>query len=129
ALVNNLFVKEELQQTEKLKKFSSTVSKTLRLQEIMEETIEVIRDTFNVESIYICMQEISGGPYKGIYSDKPLSDLSFSLDEENPLIRWLQENDEALLYKEFRYTVEYKSMWESEKHNLEKLGVKCCAAL
>ena len=129
ALVNNLFVKEELQQTEKLKKFSSTVSKTLRLQEIMEETIEVIRDTLNVESIYICMQEISGGPYKGIYSDKPLSDLSFSLDEENPLIRWLQENDEALLYKEFRYTVEYKSMWESEKHNLEKLGVKCCAAL
>ena len=90
ALVNNLFVKEELQQTEKLKNLVPHGTKTLRLQEIMEETIEVIRDTLNVESIYICMQEISGGPYKGIYSDKPLSDLSFSLDKENPLIRWLQ---------------------------------------
>ena len=34
-----------------------------------------------------------------------------------------------MIYKEFRYTVEYKSMWESEKSSLEKMGIKCCAAL
>lgn len=128
-LVNNLFVKEELQQTEKLKEFSSAVSKTLRLQEIMDKMIQVIKDTIDVESIYICMQEIPGGPYRGLYSDRPLNDLSFRLEEENPLIRWLEENEEPLIYKEFRYTVEYKSMWESEKYGLEKLGVRCCAAL
>lgn len=128
-LVNNLFVKEELQQAEKLKNFSSAVSQTLRLQAIMDETIQVIQDTMEVESIYICMQEFPGGPYRGLYSNRPLNDLSFSLEEENPLIRWMKENDEPMLYREFRYTVEYKSMWESEKYSLEKLGVKCCAAL
>ena len=37
-LVNNVFVKEELHQAEKLKMFSTAVSKTLHLQEIMDET-------------------------------------------------------------------------------------------
>lgn len=129
TLVNNLFVKEELQQAEKLKNFSSAVSKTLHLKEIMDETIQVIKSTIDVESIYICMQEMPGGPYRGLYSDRPLSDLSFALEEGNPMIRWLKENDEPVLYREFRYTVEYKSMWESEKFSLEKMGVKCCAAL
>lgn len=128
-LVNNVFVKEELHQAEKLKVFSSAVSKTLHLQEIMDETIQVIKETMSVDSIYICMQEYSGGPYRGLYSDKPLNDLSFTLETENPMILWLQKNEEPLIYKEFRYSVEYKSMWESEKYQLERMGVQCCVAL
>lgn len=128
-LVNTVFVKEELLQAEKLKVFSSAVSKTLCLQEIMDETIQVIKDILGVESIYICMQEYPGTPFRGLYSDKPLNDLSFSLEEENPVIIWLKENEEPLIYKEFRYTVEYKSMWEDEKYRLEKMGVQCCVGL
>lgn len=128
-LVNNVFVKEELQQAEKMKKFSSAVSKTLHLQDIMDKTIEVLRDTMSVDGIYICMQKCAGEPYQGLYSDRPLSDLSFTIDETNPIIQWLKHNDEPLIYKEFRYTVEYKSMWESEKNQLEKMGVQCCVGL
>ncbi|MDY5775184.1 MAG: diguanylate cyclase [Lachnospiraceae bacterium] len=129
VLVNNVFVKEELQQAEKLQKFSSAISKTLRLQEIMDKTIEVIKDTMSVDSIYICMQKFPGEPYKGLYSDRPLSDLSFTIDESNPLVEWLKKNEEPLIYREFRYTVEYKSMWESEKNQLEKMNVQCCVGL
>ena len=128
-LVNNVFVKEELHQAEKLKAFSSTVSKTLRLQEIMDETIRVIKETMPVDSIYICMQEYPGAPYRGLYSDRPLNDLSFTLDDENPIILWLKRNEEPLIYKEFRYSVEYKSMWENEKYQLEKMGIQCCVGL
>ena len=128
-LVNNVFVKEELQQAEKLKEFSSAVSKTLNLQEIMDETIRIIRETMNVDNIYICMQEHGGGAYKALYSDRPLNDLSFTLEEENPMILWMLQNDEPMIYREFRYTVEYKSMWESEKNQLEKLGLRCCMGL
>lgn len=128
-LVNNVFVKEELQQAEKLKEFSSIVSKTLNMQEIMDATIRVLKETMDVDSIYICMQQKEGQPYRAMYSDKPLSDLSFALEEENPLVQWLMSSDEPMLYREFRYTVEYKSMWESEKHQLDKLGLRCCAGL
>ena len=128
-LVNNVFVKEELLQAEKLKEFSLAVSKTLNLREIMSETIRIIKETMDVDSIYICMQDGSEGPYRGLYSDKPLNDLSVSLEEQNPIIQWMIQNDEPLIYREFKYTVEYKSMWEREKYDLEKMGVKCCVAL
>ena len=128
-LVNNVFVKEELHQAEKLKMFSTAVSKTLHLQEIMDETIRVIKDTVSVDSIYICMQENPGEPFQGLYSDRPLRDLTFTLKAENPMILWMENNEEPLIYKEFRYSVEYKSMWECEKLQLEKMGVQCCVGL
>ena len=112
-LVNNVFVKEELHQAEKLKEFSLAVSKTLDLQEIMSETIHIIKETMDVDSIYICMQECAEGAYRGLYSDKPLNDLSVTLEYQNPMIQWMLQNDEPLIYREFKYTVEYKSMWES----------------
>lgn len=129
ALANTLFIKEELQQADKLKQFSSGVSKTLNLNEIMDRTIQVIGDTITAESIYIFIQETPGGSYRGMYSNKPLSDLSFSLEETNPLVQWLTENDEPLLYRDFRYTVGYKSMWEREKYQLEKMGIQSLSGL
>lgn len=50
--------------------------------------------------------------------DQPLNDLTFTMEEENPMIQWLKEHEEPIIYRDFRYTVEYKSMWESEKHRL-----------
>lgn len=129
VLINTVFVKDEILQAEKLKNFSSTVSKTLHLQKIMDETVQVIKEMLGVESIYICMQESIGGPYRGLYSDMPLNDLSFALEEDNPIVRRLKSSDEPLIYKEFCYTVEYKSMWENEKYQLEKMGIQCCAGL
>ena len=32
------------------------------------------------------------------------------------MIQWLKEHEEPIVYKDFRYSVEYKSMWEEEKH-------------
>ena len=128
-LVRNVFVKEEVHQAEKIKEFSSAISKTLDLQEILNETIHVLKELMDVGNIYICMQDASGQSYRGFASDQPLNDLSFSLEEGNPMIQWLAVHDEPLIYREFRYTVEYKSMWESEKHQLDKKHIRYCAGL
>lgn len=128
-LVNYVFVKEELQQAEKIKEFNSAVSKTLEPQKIMDEIIHVIKGILDAESIYICLQKAPGQLYKGVYSDKPLNDLTFSLGEDHPLVVWLAGNEEPLVYREFRYTIEYKSMWEKEKRELDNLGLWCCVGL
>lgn len=128
-LVRNVFVKDEIHQAEKIKEFSSAISKTLDLQNIMDETIHVVKELMDVGNIYICMQDAPGQPYRGLASDQPLNDLAFALEEENPMIQWLTEHEEPLIYREFRYTVEYKSMWESEKHQLDKKRIRYCAGL
>ncbi|MCI6537205.1 MAG: diguanylate cyclase [Lachnospiraceae bacterium] len=128
-LVRNVFVKDEIHQAEKIKEFSSAISKTLDLQKIMDETIHVVKELMEVGNIYICMQDAPGEPYRGLTSDQPLNDLAFTLEEENPMIQWLAEHEEPLIYREFRYTVEYKSMWEREKHQLDKKRIRYCAGL
>ena len=128
-LIRCVFVREENHQAEKIREFNSAISKTLDLQEILDKTIHVMKDLMDVGNIYICMQDASGQPYRGFTSDQPLNDLAFSLEEENPMIQWLEVHDEPLIYREFRYTVEYKSMWESEKHQLDKKHIRYCAGL
>lgn len=128
-VINNVFVKDELLQAEKLKRYSSAVSKTLCLKDIMDLTIRMLQESLFIDSIYVYIQQYPGGPYRGSYSNRPLSDLSFGLEEDNPVITWLKDNDDLLLYREFKSTVEYKSMWENEKYELEKMGIQCCAGL
>ena len=128
-LVRNVFVKEEVHQAEKIKEFSSAISKTLDLQEILNQTIHVLKELMDVGNIIsVCRTH----PVSHI-GDLPViscfNDLAFSLEEENPMIQWLAVHDEPLIYREFRHTVEYKSMWESEKHQLDKKHIRYCAGL
>ena len=45
------------------------------------------------------------------------------------MIQWLKEHEEPIVYKDFRYSVEYKSMWEEEKHQLDKHHTRYCVGL
>lgn len=128
-LIRSVFVKEENHQAEKLREFNSAISKTLDLQEILDRTIRVMKELMDVGNIYICMQKAPGETYCGVASDQPLNDLAFSLEEENPMIQWLKDHEEPLVYRDFRYSVEYKSMWEEEKHHLDKKHTRYCAGL
>ena len=128
-LIRSVFVREENHQAEKLREFNSAISKTLDLQEILDRTIRVMKELMDVGNIYICMQKAPGEAYCGVASDQPLNDLAFSLEEENPMIQWLKDHEEPLVYRDFRYSVEYKSMWEEEKHHLDKKHTRYCAGL
>ncbi len=128
-LIRNVFVREENHQAEKIREFNLAISKTLDLQEILDKTIRVMKDLMEVGNIYICMQDALGEAYCGVASDQPLSDLAFAFEEENPMVQWLKDHEEPIIYRDFRYSVEYKSMWEEEKHQLDKNHIRYCAGL
>ena len=69
-LVRSVFVREENYQTEKIREFSSAISKTLDLNEILDKTISVMKELMDVGNIYICMQDAPGQPYRGVASDQ-----------------------------------------------------------
>ncbi|MBQ7840443.1 MAG: diguanylate cyclase, partial [Lachnospiraceae bacterium] len=129
AIAENVFIREEILQTEHLKNFSSAVSKSLCMADILDEIVSVIQKTIEVEGVYICIENKEEGIYEARYSDQPLHDRSFGLKGDNPLIRWLRYRDEGVLMKDFRTMVEYKSMWESEKRLLNDLKIEACVGL
>lgn len=126
-IVQNVFVKEEMQQAENLRKYSNSVSKSLNLQEILEQTVDVIKNMTEICDVYICLLDEKKGVYQTVYSNQPLSDLSFSMRTDHPLVSYLKGENDSLMMREFRHSMEYKSMWESEKQNLEDLHIECCS--
>ncbi|MGN0373168.1 MAG: HD domain-containing phosphohydrolase [Enterocloster sp.] len=121
---DRLFVKEEMSQTERFTEYTALVSQSLRLNEILQGLVDVISDTLHVKKIYICIRD-SAGEYPAVFSSNPLDDRNFRLKGTSPLIGWLAEHDTCLLLRNFKRTVEYKSMWEEEKAQLAELKVEC----
>ena len=125
---DELFVKDELVQTENLRDFSAKVSKSLNIQEILTELIEIIQKTISVEKVYICIQD-DQGEYKMVQSTSPLNRRDFVLAKDHPVVEYLKKSDGCLLMREFKRTVAYKSMWEEEKHQLAVWKIECFVAL
>lgn len=129
VLMKNVFIRDEIMQAEYLKNFSSAVSKSLCVKDILNEIITVVQKTTDAEGIYICILDSKTGDYKAEYSDRPLTDLSFRLKQDNPLVTWLSTHEESVLMDDLKNTVQYRSMWEQEKRQLADMRIEACIGL
>lgn len=129
AFIDILFTKGELVQTENLKKFSTAVSKSLEVSDIVEEISSVIQETLEVETIYICLADRLGECFETAHRSRPISGVSFSIRRDNPMVEWMRQNRRCIQISEFRRTVLYKSMWEEEKRLIKELGIQCLLPL
>ena len=127
-LISNTIVKDEAFQAEVLREFNTSVSGSLSLNIILQQLVDVIRKGCRIESVYVC---IAGGErgYRMMCSNNLLHDRSFCMRKDNPLIHWMEQNEECISLDEFYHTVEYKSMWETEKQQLKDLMAQWCIGL
>ena len=98
------------------------------MKNVLQELVEVIRKGCHIETVYICIASGEQG-YQMMYSNNPLHDRSFQMKTDNPLIGWMRQNEECTSLDEFYHTVEFKSMWESEKQQLKNLKAQWCIGL
>ena len=128
-LIDKLFIRDELARAEILKDFSSAVSKSLKINEILDVMVHVIQTTIGVKKVYVCLINNTGDQYQISYSTSPLDKRSYALKADNPVVLWLKYHTTYLLMKDFRRTVAYKSMWETEKQLLKMLEIECVVPL
>ncbi len=127
--IDKVFIKEEVMQADNLKEFSYHISKSLNVDEILQELSEVIQKTINVKRIYFCIADKKNTCYEFVHSTNPLDQKTFTIKADNPLITCLENSNECLLMRDFKGTVAYKSMWEDEKKQLQELGIECIVPL
>lgn len=128
-LIDKIFIREEIARSETLREFSSAVSKSLKINEILDVLVQVIQMTIGVKKVYVCLINHSGDQYQVTYSTSPLDKRSYMLKADNPIVLWLQRHNTCLLLKDFQRTVAYKSMWEEEKRLLQDLEIACIVPL
>ncbi|MEG1869453.1 MAG: diguanylate cyclase [Oscillospiraceae bacterium] len=124
-----VFVKEEMNTAENLKEFSLAVSKSLKIDDILEDLVNIIQKTITVKCVYVCISDEDNSAFSIVHSTSPLSTRSFSLRNDNPIVTWLETNDGCLLMKDFKRTVGYRSVWETEKAQLSALNTECFVPL
>ncbi len=128
-LIDKIFIREEIARSETLKEFSSAVSKSLKIKEILDVMVQVIQDTIGVRKVYVCLLNNQGDRYPITYSTSPLDKRSYYMKCDHPIVLWLKQNNTYLLLKDFRRTITYKSMWEEEKRLLHDLEIECVVPL
>jgi diguanylate cyclase (GGDEF)-like protein/putative nucleotidyltransferase with HDIG domain len=124
-----LFTKDEIMHTESLKEFSVSVSKSLRVDEIMDHILDIIHKTIEVKKVYICVPDKNEKRFVIARSSSPLDSREIQLEMNNPAVEWLIQNEQCVLIREFQRNVYYKAMWEKEKRQLEKMEIECIAPL
>jgi diguanylate cyclase (GGDEF)-like protein/putative nucleotidyltransferase with HDIG domain len=116
-------------QAESLKEFSLNISRSLNVKEILQELAQVIQRAIAVKKVFICIEDKNNTGYEFVHSTSPLDLKIFTLKTDNPLVVYLDHNNECLLMKDFKRTIEYKSMWENEKRQLQDLNIECIVPL
>jgi len=127
--LDHVFIRDELYYAESLKNFSTSISKTLNRKEILEKTQEVLEETIKVKKVYICIRDEKKDRFEIAHSTSLLDRKNWSLRCDNPLVMWLKNNEGCLFIRDFKHATEFKSMWESEKRQLEDLSIECLVAL
>lgn len=127
--IDMVFIKDEIMQAESLKEFSSNISKSLNVNEILEELAEVIQKTIAVKKVFICIADKKNICYEIAHSTSLLDSKMFTIKRDNPLVTLLENSNECLLMRDFKRTIAYKSMWENEKKQLTELDIECFVPL
>lgn len=127
--IDEVFIKEEKKQADQVKNFSHIISRTLQIEEIAEQITEIIAETIDVRRIYICLESPEEHGYRIRYGNAPLEHYSYMIDRQNPLIKELEQNGDYLIYRDFKRSVNYRSMWEKEKELFESLQIECIIPL
>jgi diguanylate cyclase (GGDEF)-like protein/putative nucleotidyltransferase with HDIG domain len=125
---DKIFVRDEILQAESLKEFSMNITKSLNVQEIMQELADVIQKAIAVKGVYICIADQQEN-FTVVHSSNPLGMKKITIRRDNPLVAWLQNHNECILIKDFKRTLEYKTLWENEKVQLATMGIECVVPL
>ncbi|MDK2961276.1 MAG: hypothetical protein PWP20_402 [Eubacteriaceae bacterium] len=127
--LDKLFAKEDLFFAESLKDYSLTVSKTLKIKEILEKTQDVLQAAIKVKKVYICVQNENRDHYEIAHTTSPLDSKNWCIQHNNPLAKWFEKNDGCLFVRDFKHSTEFKSMWEIEKKQLDELKIEYLVGL
>lgn len=123
ASTNQLFIKSNQIREKRLSQLSYEVSATLDMNEIIRLFQDFLLNQCDVSLGYICMLDQQKGEYQAVACTRSVQLLNFALTQDNPLIQWLEQNNQGITMREFSRTKVYRSLWGAEKDKLKDLGV------
>lgn len=123
----NVIFRDQEHQNEEIIKYSDTVSCTLSVDDILSETVKVIRSELKTNQVIVCLRE--DDKFVPTRSTMPLKQSKFFISADNPCIKYLEYNDNHIVLKEFESNPIYKSMLKNERDAFRENGIISIFAL
>ena len=121
TLSEKLFLGEERDRSARLKAFNTEVTRSLHVESICQQLCKLLRGTVSgITGISVAVEDTAGS-YRIVASSSVLSAGQEIFASQNPLVTWCKMHQAGVRVSDFRHSVEYKSMWEKEKAQLEAL--------
>ena len=122
TFTDHVFTKNEIKQTEVINRFSVDVSKTLNIDEVIDLTMEEIKNVLPVNEIVIGLYNDQDHMYRMIGDKRYFVYPEISANSQ--IFRFLNTVDGCTTYTEFLRSVYYRSTWQKDKDYLRDLKVE-----
>lgn len=109
----NIIFHENDSQSNRIRRYSDLISHTLSVDDILDETIKVIKSEINVKQLYICL--LDDDKFVSMRGAMPLAPGNFAISNENPYVKCLQQGENHIVLKDFELSPLYKSIWNEER--------------
>ena len=121
GFTDNVFTKNEIKQTEVINRFTVDVSKTLNIDEVIDLTIEEIKNVLPVNDIVIGLYDEANNEYS-LNGEKRYF-VYPKISGNSQIFKFLDTVDGCSTYTEFLRSVYYRSTWQKDKDYLRDLAV------
>lgn len=125
-LLHIIFNAQE-QQSSKIKKYSDYVSRTLIVDDILEETIRVILSQININKMYVCRRE--NDEFVSFYSTQHNDKGNIRISVDNPCVKYMNRGKNHIVLKEFETNPLYRAAWKDERDVFDEYGIVGICAL
>lgn len=119
-LSERLFLADERSRSSDLKTFSTEASRSLHAETICEKLCALLKKDFSqLGEITVAVE--SDGKYRVAASSSPLRAGQVIFTGDNPVSEWCRRQSAGVRVADFRHSIQYKSLWESERRALDDL--------
>lgn len=117
-----LFLADERDRSVALKAFNVEVSRSLHVDVICQQLCNLLRTAFSgLSGITVAVAD-SKGDLRISADTNALTKGQLIFAKDNPAVQWCISHPDGGRISDFRYSLEYKSMWESEKQRISEMN-------
>lgn len=113
-LADLICYKSEYNQRNALKNFAINISNNLSLTEISNEFVDAVSQAMNPRHTTLMLLDRESNSYITFQSMQKLNPMKYVLRADNPLVRWLDQQNRCLTREEISSRIEFRAMWDSE---------------
>lgn len=123
-LADLICYKSEYNQRNALKNFAINISNNLSLTEISNEFVDAVSQAMNPRHTTLMLLDRESNSYITFQSMQKLNPMKYVLRADNPLVRWLDQQNRCLTREEISSRIEFRAMWDSELSEFNAMNAK-----